>query len=59
VNAGGRPLKLPAIIPKLTATPGRTEWAGPAVGEHTLPVLGDLLGLSDDELDALVARGVI
>ncbi|HSN53425.1 MAG TPA: CaiB/BaiF CoA-transferase family protein [Candidatus Sulfomarinibacteraceae bacterium] len=59
VDAGGRPLKLPAIIPKLTATPGRTEWAGPAVGEHTRPVLGDLLGLSDDELDALVARGVI
>ena len=59
VDAGGRPLKLPAIIPKLTATPGRTEWAGPAVGEHTRSVLGDLLGLSDDELDALVARGVI
>ena len=59
VDAGGRPLKLPAIIPKLTATPGRTEWAGPAVGEHTRSVLGGLLGLSDDELDALVARGVI
>ncbi len=59
VDAGGRPLKLPAIIPKLTGTPGRTEWAGPAVGEHTRTVLGEVLGLSDDDLVALADKGVI
>ena len=59
VEAGGEPLKLPAIVPKLSATPGGTEWAGPAVGEHTREVFGDLLGLSDDELETLAREGVI
>jgi crotonobetainyl-CoA:carnitine CoA-transferase CaiB-like acyl-CoA transferase len=59
VNAGGRPLKLPAIVPKLSKTPGRTEWAGPTVGEHTKEVLGEVLGLSDDEIGTLSAKGII
>ncbi len=59
VEAGGKPLKLPAIVPKLSKTPGRTEWAGPTVGEHTREVLGEVLGLSDDELDTLSNEGVI
>jgi crotonobetainyl-CoA:carnitine CoA-transferase CaiB-like acyl-CoA transferase len=59
VDAGGRPLKIPAIIPKLSDTPGRTEWAGPAVGEHTREVLGQLLGLSDDDVDTLAGKGII
>lgn len=59
VDAGGRPLKIPAIIPKLSETPGRTEWAGPAVGEHTREVLGQLLGLSDDDVDSLAGKGII
>lgn len=59
VDAGGKPLKLPAIVPKLSKTPGRTEWAGPTVGEHTREVLGEVLGLSDDELDTLSSEGVI
>ncbi len=59
VDAGGRSLKLPAIIPKLSRTPGRTEWAGPAVGEHTREVLGEVLGLSDDEIETLSGKGII
>jgi len=59
VEAGGEPLILPAIVPKLSKTPGRTEWAGPTIGEHTREVLGEVLGLSDDELDALTTEGVI
>ena len=59
VDAGGEPLTLPAIIPKLSKTPGKTEWAGPKVGEHTRQVLGEVLGLSDDELDTLSVEGVI
>lgn len=59
VDAGGRPLKLPAIIPKLSETPGSTEWAGPAVGEHTEEVLGQILGLSDDEIRNLTDKGII
>lgn len=59
VDAGGRPLKLPAIVPKLSETPGKTEWAGPAVGEHTKEVLGEVLGLSDDEIRNLTDKGII
>ena len=56
VMVGGEPLKIPAIAPKLTNTPGTTQWPGPVeVGEHTREVLSDLLGMSAEELDALEA----
>ena len=59
VRAGGRTLKVPAILPKLSATPGATEWAGPEVGSHNSEILGSLLGMSDDELKELRNQGVV
>lgn len=59
VEAGGAPLKIPAILPKLSETPGGTEWAGPPVGAHNQEILGTLLGLSSGEIEALVGRGII
>ena len=59
VEVGGRPLKLPAIGPRLSQTPGRTAWAGPALGAHTRTVLRDLLALSDDEIADLQRAGVL
>jgi crotonobetainyl-CoA:carnitine CoA-transferase CaiB-like acyl-CoA transferase len=38
----GTPIKLPAITPKLSATPGFTKWLGPALGEHNDAVLREL-----------------
>ncbi|WP_208640229.1 CaiB/BaiF CoA transferase family protein [Massilia violaceinigra] len=38
----GTPVKLPAITPKLSATPGQTRWLGPALGEHTDDILASL-----------------
>jgi crotonobetainyl-CoA:carnitine CoA-transferase CaiB-like acyl-CoA transferase len=35
----GSPIKLPAITPKMSATPGVTKWLGPALGEHNDEVL--------------------
>ena len=55
----GRELKLGAIQPKLSRTPGRTEWAGPSVGAHNAEVLGHLLGLDDETLTELADAGVI
>jgi crotonobetainyl-CoA:carnitine CoA-transferase CaiB-like acyl-CoA transferase len=52
------PLRIPAIMPKLSDTPGRTEWAGPPLGEHTDEVLRDLLGLGDEERQSLRNTGV-
>jgi crotonobetainyl-CoA:carnitine CoA-transferase CaiB-like acyl-CoA transferase len=59
VEAGGAPLKIPAIVPKLSLTPGHTRWAGPPIGAHTRAVFAELLALGDDELDELAREGVI
>jgi crotonobetainyl-CoA:carnitine CoA-transferase CaiB-like acyl-CoA transferase len=58
VEVGGRPLKIPAVVPKLSRTPGRTEWPGPALGAHNREVLGGLLGLSDEEIEELTRAGI-
>lgn len=48
----GTPIKLPAISPKLSATPGETRWLGPALGEHNDEILR-ALGYDDDALAQL------
>ncbi|MDM5177077.1 CaiB/BaiF CoA-transferase family protein [Massilia sp. DJPM01] len=48
----GTPVKLPAITPKLSATPGQTRWLGPALGEHTDDILASL-GYDADAIAAL------
>ncbi|MBW2456732.1 MAG: CoA transferase [Deltaproteobacteria bacterium] len=59
VSVDGEQLLLPAIAPKLEATPGRTTWAGPDAGAHTDEVLGDLLGLDEGEIAALRSDEVV
>lgn len=38
----GKSFRMPGIIPKLSVTPGSTEWIGPKLGEHTDEVLAAL-----------------
>ena len=59
VKVNGETLKIPAMMPFLSETPGRTDWPGPTVGEHNAEVLGTLLGYGPDELKALSRDGVI
>ncbi len=59
VDVNGKPLIIPAVIPKLSETPGRTEWAGAEIGEHNDEVFSGLLGMSRDEIAALQNNGVI
>lgn len=59
VDAGGRPLRIPAILPKLSETPGGTEWAGPPVGAHNDEIFGSMLGLSAAEIADLRERGIL
>src|SRR5438270_1208843 len=61
VEAASRlgPLAVPGVIPALSETPGRIRWLGPALGEHTGEVLRDVLGLTDEETDALRTNGII
>jgi formyl-CoA transferase len=55
----GARVEIPAVVPKLSATPGGTRWIGGALGEHTEAVLTTLLGLDPERLAALAEAGVI
>lgn len=53
-------LVLPGIVPKLSDTPGEVRWTGPwELGPHNREVYGELLGLSEEDLDRLAARHVV
>jgi len=54
----GTPLKVPGIVPKLSATPGDIEWIGPELGEHTAAVLA-AHGYSEAKIAALKGRKAI
>ena len=51
--------RLPALHPKLSATPGGTTWAGPELGEHTDAVLTGWLRATSAELTRWRSQGVI
>ena len=59
VEINGKPLKVPAITPRLADTPGETRWPGGEVGSHNQAVLRDELGLSEAEFADLQAQGII
>lgn len=54
----GTSMKLPAIVPKLSATPGATRWLGPQLGEHTDAVLA-ALGFDAAAIASLRADGAL
>jgi len=53
------PLRMPAPVPKLSATPGRLRWSGGKMGAHNHAVFAGLLGMSADRLDELKRQGII
>ena len=53
VTIDGKPLTIPAILPRLQDTPGRTDWPGLEPGSHNREILGGLLGLNEQEIEAL------
>jgi len=46
------------VIPRLSDTPGRLRRPAPALGEHTVEILGSL-GLSHAEIEGLAREGII
>jgi formyl-CoA transferase len=54
----GKSFKIPGIVPKLSETPGATQWLGPKLGEHTEAVLRDI-GYGTDQIRTLRERGAI
>jgi formyl-CoA transferase len=54
----GSPIKMPAVTPKMSETPGGTRWLGPELGEHNQTVL-ESLGYQPDQIAQFRADGVI
>ena len=53
-----QPLAIPAVLPKLTGTPGSTEWPGGEVGSHTDELLQGL-GLDAERIAYLKEHGIV
>jgi len=54
----GKLVDFPAVVPKLSATPGRTQWLGPKLGEHTQEVLA-AIGITGAAFQDLQAQGIV
>src|SRR5699024_7928573 len=54
----GTAVSLPAVSPKLSATPGQTRWLGPDLGAHTAQVL-QALGYEEEAIRKLAQEGAI
>ena len=59
VSIDGKPLTIPAIIPRLSRTPGKTDFPGAKLGAHNEEVLQDILGYTAQEIAVLKAEKII
>lgn len=55
----GDTVKIPAVLPKLSETPGGTDWIGPELGEHNEEIFGGMLGMSKSEIKELRKEEII
>jgi formyl-CoA transferase len=58
IAGDGEPLKVPGIVPKLSATPGAIRSPAPKLGEHTGEVL-QAAGYSSEEISRLRKQGIV
>ncbi len=52
-------IKMPAVCPRLTETPGKIKWAGQKMGSANEEIYKGLLGRTDEELAELREKGII
>lgn len=57
VSLGNVPM--PNVVPRLSRTPGKIRWTGPALGQHTDEVLHGLLGYDHERIETLRLAGEI
>jgi len=56
---GVGPVTVPNVLPLLSETPGRISNLGPALGDSTVSVLRELLGLTEADIQGLEERKII
>ena len=61
VSVGTRigPIQMQGVVPRFAGEAPRSISPAPELGEHTADVLGSMLGLSGEAMDALAEREVI
>ncbi len=52
-------VKIPAVLPILSETPGGTDWIGPKLGEHNEEIYRGFLEMSQGEYEDLIAQKII
>lgn len=52
-------VRMVGVVPTVPDAPGSIRWTGPRLGAHNAEVLGDILGLSGQEIQALRVEKVI
>jgi len=53
-------VKMQNVFPKMSKTQGEVRWGGPeTLGEHTDEVLGELLNMSQDDIQKLRDKNAI
>jgi formyl-CoA transferase len=58
IAGDGEPLKVPGIVPKLSATPGAIPAPAPKLGEHTEQVLVEC-GYGKEDIAMLRKSGIV
>jgi benzylsuccinate CoA-transferase BbsF subunit len=44
---------------RLSRAPAAQNWPTPVIGQHTMQVCRDILGMADDEIEPLIAEGAL
>jgi len=52
-------VRMPGFPLKMSATPGTIRLAAPLLGEHTVEVLSEMLGYTDEQIQELRKAGAI
>ena len=50
---------VPGVFPKMSESPGSVRLPSPRLGEHNKEIYGDILGVSDEELEQLRSEQII
>jgi len=53
------PFPMQNVVPRLSETPGEVRWTGPKLGQHNDEIYGGVLGMGEEDLDAMRERGII